>query len=590
EILVAARLQHPLIVPVIGTGGNGDLLYFTMPFVEGESLRARIAREGALPIPDVLRIIRDVSAALAAAHAQGVVHRDVKPDNILLSGGFAMVTDFGVAKALERARAPGSIGGTAGSYGHTPALETLTALGTSLGTPPYMSPEQAAGDGRIDQRSDLYSLGATAYEMLTGTPPFEGASVQAVIAAHLTRLPEPPSRRRASVPPALEALVMRLLEKDPADRSQSAAEVQRVVEEMLVAPTTSLPSIAIPTPATVRGRGLPKGVLIAAVAALALGAVGIARWRSSLTRAGDGGGPTATEAQGESSGIRSIAVLPFVNASADAGNEYFSDGVSEELIDALAKVGGVRVASRSSSFAFKGKNLAARTIAESLGVQAMIEGSVRSAEGRLRITAQLTRASDGSALWSQKYDRESRDVFAVQEELARAILGAVRDRLSGRPVAVVGSSPLVRHGTADPQAYELYLRGRYFWNQRSRDGFVRAAEYFAQAIARDSGNARAWSGLADSQCILANFGYRPASEVCPKSEVAARHAIALDSTLAEAHASLGFVQFFYRWDLEAGKRELERALALDSTYANAQLWLSQLVWARGDTTQMLARM
>jgi TolB-like protein len=290
-------------------------------------------------------------------------------------------------------------------------------------------------------------------------------------------------------------------------------------------------------------------------------------------------------------GARSVAVLPFVNASSDQENEYFSDGVTDELIDALARVPGLRVTSRSSSFAFKGTRLGARAIGDSLGVGMVLEGSVRKAGRQLRITTQLTRVTDGSAIWSSSYDRELRDVFAVQEELARSILGALHTTIGDTLVALGAATvaaPLVRRTTSDRDAYDLYLRGRYFWNRRTRDGITRAASYFEDAIARDSTYAAAWAGLADSYCILANFGYRPPREVCPRAADAARRALALDSTLAEAHASLGFVSMFYYWDFDTAERQLKKAITLDSTYANAYLWLNHLAWARGDTTAAIA--
>lgn len=558
EIQLVARLQHPLIVPVLSAGDAGGLLYYTMPYEEGESLGDRIRREGALPVVDALRLMRDVSAALAAAHAQGVVHRDVKPDNILLSGGFAVVTDFGIARAL-----------TAAATRHD-----ITATGVTLGTPAYMAPEQVAADPRADHRVDIYALGVVAYEMLTGIAPFSGPSIQTVMAAHITRTPRALAEIRPAIPATLDALVMRCLAKQPPDRPQSAAEVTHDLEAMLAAEISATGSRGYSGPSARSRRSLRRAAIVSA-AGLAAVASGVL-WLSSTSK--QRRDETSTT---DVSAIRSVAVLPFVNSSPDPGNEYFSDGVTEELIDALARSGGLRVPSRSSSFAFKGKGLGARAIGESLHVQTVLEGSVRKAGDRLRITAQLTRVGDGTTLWSERYDRAAGDVFAVQEELASSILGALEATFAGRQ--------LVRYGTSDREAYEMYLRGRYFWNQRAQDGFERAAELFQQAIRRDSLFARAWAGLADSYCILANFGYRSAREVCPRSTVAAKRALALDPGLAEAHASLGFVDLFYEWDLPAAERELTRAAALDSSYANAQLWLAHAAWVRSDTAEMLRR-
>lgn len=551
EIEVAATLQHPLIVPLLWAERDGELLYYAMPYVEGESLRARLGRERELPVLEALGILRDVAGALSYAHGRGVVHRDVKPDNVLLSGGYAMVTDFGVARAL--ASATGSA--------------RLTATGISLGTPAYMAPEQVAADGSLDHRADIYALGAMAYEMLAGRAPFVGGSVQAVLAAQMTQTPPPIRTQRATVPPSIDALVARCLAKSPADRWQSAGELRAALDaEILALSSGEQRRLAAPR----RRRALAIAGAVLAVAAIALAG------RAFVRRGALGGSGDVT---------RSVAVMPFVNASPDRDNEYFSDGVAEELLVALAKATPLRVASRSSSFAFKGKDAAARDVGRQLGVDAVIEGSVRKAGERLRITAQLTRVTDGVVLWSDSYDRDARDVFAVQEELARSIVGAVAPRLaSGGSVRPAGAAAsLVAHGTSDPEAYDLYLRGRYFFNRRTHDGFRRAAEYFAQAIGRDSGYARAWAGLADSYCIQSNFGARSSSEVCPRSIEAAQRAIALDSTLAEAWASLGFVALFHEWNVPKARRLFRHAIELDSTYATAHLWLMQTEAAANDT-------
>ena len=558
ETTLAATLQHPLIVPVLWSGRQGDLLYYTMPFVAGETLRARLDREGELPVADALRILRDVATAVAHAHAQGIVHRDIKPENVLLSSGYALVADFGIARAIESAGAA-----------------RLTGTGMSVGTPAYMSPEQATGDRNLDHRADIYALGVIAYEMLAGRPPFVASSPQSLIAAHLTQTAPPIRTQRPAISSNLDATIARCLAKSPADRWQSAADLCRAIETELVRssdPAAAAESGAAPRRGPGRRRWIGAAVVLVALAAAAM----IARRRLATTSASAG------------DAISSIAVLPFDNASRDRDNEYFSDGVAEELLVALAKGSPLRVASRSSSFAFKGRGLSAQEIGRQLGVQAVIEGSVRQAGGRLRITAQLTRVTDGISLWSDAYDRELRDVFAVEEELSRSIVSAVRPRLLGAATTNAVAAPAFAiHGTTDPEAYLLYLRGRYFFNRRTPDGFRSAVQYFSQAIARDSGFARAWAGLADSYCIQANWGMRPTGEVCPLARDAARHALAIDSTTAEAWASLGFVALFYEYDVPKAQQYLHRALALDSTYATAHLWLMQTYNAIGDSARML---
>jgi serine/threonine-protein kinase len=569
EIQFAAQLQHPLIVPVLSATQQGALLYYTMPFVAGESLRARLRRDGALPLGDALRIWRDLVTALAFAHGHGVIHRDIKPENVLLTEpardggvGYAMVTDFGVARAIDTA---------VSSYG-------LTATGIAVGTPAYMAPEQVVADANIDQRADIYAAGAVAYEMLTGQQLFTGLSPQGVLSAHVTRQPEPISTLRPTVPAEVEALVTRCLAKDPGERLTSS-DLRRELDALLAKETAS--SFEVQRPATMQPRWRRMG-LIAAGVILAGGTVVPLLSRDRRASA------IATPAQSTARlGPRSVAVVPFENSSADKDNEYFADGVTDEIISALARVSGLRVTSRSTSFAFKGSRLGARAIGDSLGVQMILAGSVRKAGNRLRIATQLTRATDDSAIWSQTYDRESGDVFKVQEELAQSILAELQKAMGGASVVPM---QLVRHTTKDEDAYDLYLRGRYFWNRRTPEGFRRGAEYFDRAIARDSSFAAAWAGKADSYCILANFGIQAANKVCPLAEKAAQRATQLDSTLAEAQASLGFVNLFYYWKLDAAERELKKAIALDSNYANAYLWLHHLAWARGDTAAMIGYM
>jgi serine/threonine-protein kinase len=583
EIQFAAQLQHPLIVPVLHAAEGGHLLFYTMPLVAGETLRARLKRDGALPIVDALRIMRDVATALAFAHERGIVHRDIKPDNILLTGSgneggseYALVTDFGVARAIDSSTDAAS----------------LTSTGVALGTPAYMAPEQIVGDGATDHRADVYAVGVLAYEMLTGQPLFAGLSPQAMLAAHIARVPDPPSRLRPTIPAELDALVLRCLAKDPAERFTTAAELRRDVEALLLRASAS----AVPVSNAGAGRRVtgatkaaePRRARWLRVAVLAPAVVVLVSAAAMLAWSRRDTSPAPHAAARDSRSIRSIAVLPF--ESPDTANEYFSDGVTDELINALTSVGGLRVASRSSSCAVKRTPLGARAAGDRHGVKAVLEGSVRRSGNRLRIITQLTSVRDDSILWSHTYDRELNDVFAVQEELARSILAQLQTSLAGAPLLKTGDSvrsrafPLLDYGTKNREAYEFYLRGRFFWNRRTGPDFVEAVANFKEAIRRDSSYARAWAGLADSYCIMANFGMMSGKDACPRAEDAARKALALDSTLAEAHASLGFVRLFYYWDPDSAQKELERALALDSTYANAHLWLGHVVWAqRGDT-------
>jgi serine/threonine-protein kinase len=542
EIQLAAGLQHPHIVPVIGAGevpdgdGRGSLPYFTMPYVAGDSLRSRVDREGALPLRDVVGILRDVARGLAYAHASGVVHRDIKPDNILLSAGTAAITDFGVARALSSARRDGGD-------------DRLTFVGMSLGTPAYMAPEQAAGDPDTDHRADLYALGVVAYEMLAGATPFAGRSTQALLVAQLTEQPAAVASRRKDTPVPLAELVMRALRKNPAERVQSADEFLAQLD-------------------AVRSGAVRPGPRIIAAALVVLTLVVLGAWwlgRSGTRRASD---PQA------------IAVLPLVNTGGDPEDEYFSDGMTDELAGALTRVPGLRVASRTSSYAFKGvADVDVREIGERLGVGAVLEGTVRRQGSRLRLAAQLTNTEDGLTIWSETYEREVDDVFRVQDELARAIVAALAPRLaSGSSAARVirAATP----PTDDLEAYDLYLRGRYFWHQRGEPALRQAAELFEQAVARDPEYAEAHAGLADALALLPVYGTTPADSVLPRARSEAERAVALDSTLANAHATLGLV-LKTTGDWAGAERALRRAVALDSTAAETYQWYGEIMVITG---------
>jgi serine/threonine-protein kinase len=543
EVQLAARLQHPHVVPLLSAGEGEGLLYYTMPFVAGETLRARLARTGALPLPAAVALVRDVARALAYAHRHGVVHRDVKPENVLLGeDGDALVADFGVAKALVAAT------GTADGG-------PLTAAGLALGTPAYMAPEQALGDPATDHRADLYALGVVAYEALAGSHPFAGRPAQAMVAAHATESPDPLCRRRASAPPELAALVMRLLEKHPADRPTSADDVLRALA--LVSAAAGIETASTGRAGTRRRAALAAGL---GLVLLAGGAAYTASRAGRNERVPAGVLPVARP----SATVRpSVAVLPFANTSGDAADEHFSDGLTDELIGALSQVGSLKVIGRTSSFALKGKALDVRTVGDTLHVAAVLEGSIRRSGDRLRVTAQLVGTRDADVLWAQTFDREPKDVFAVQEEIARAIVVALRVTLAAG--AAGGDAPLVRPATADLAAYDLYLRGRLFFNQRTGPGLARAVTYFEQAVARDPAYARAYAGLADAHMTLMVNGYRAPRDAVPRARAAAERALALDSTIAEAHVALARVRFAYDW--AAGGRELDRAVALDPNYA-----------------------
>jgi serine/threonine-protein kinase len=558
EIQLVARLQNPHIVPVITAGEADGVPFFTMPFVEGRSLRDTLASGTRISITEGANILRDVATALAYAHERGIVHRDIKPDNVLLSGGAAVVTDFGVAKAISTARAGGAPGGS------------LTQIGFSLGTPLYMAPEQAAADPSTDHRADIYSFGIMAYELFAGTPPFAGRSPAALLAAQMTETPPLLSVARPDAPVPLVELVRRCLEKDPAKRPQTAAEVVQGLDQALVssgqlALGAGAPVMA-PVPATNRN-----------VRALAFGAMFVIAATAGLLISRRGGRDATSAADVP----RSVAVLPLENVGGSDSDRYFSEGITDELTGALGKVPGLRVASRTSVFALRSKGMDAQQIAKTLKVSSLLEGTIRRSGERLRVTAQLTNASDGLALWSDTYERQMKDVFQVQDDIASSIAGALRVALApapnGKTGLPAGTAPA---GTEDLAAYDLYLRGRYFWHQRGNDALHRAAEYFGQAIDRDPTFARAYAGLADALGLLPIYGTTPADSAFPLARRAAEKALALDSSLAEAHTTLGLIlKSTGEW--EPAAMELRRGIALDTTYATAHQWYAEVLIITG---------
>lgn len=559
EIQLAARLQHPHIVALHSTGEISGLPYFTMPFVEGESLRAHLSKAGELPVLECVRILRDVASALAYAHRQGVVHRDIKPENVLLTSGSAMVTDFGVGKALSASTNEG--GG-----------DTLTTRGVAIGTPAYMSPEQAAADPAIDHRSDIYSWGVLAYEMITGQGPFAGRAAGAMIAAHIAEVPQRVEVRRSTVPPVLADLVMRCLAKRPADRPQTAAELVNTLDALLSSGLTSGASAA-------GERNKPWWRKTPSLLAVAAG-VSVAIVAGALLLA-----PrfTSSPGGGAAQPVRSIAVLPFMNLGGDQSDEYFSDGMSDELSAALGKVPGLLVASRTSTFSFKGEsNPDVKAIGEKLNVDAVLEGRVRRAGDKLRLFVQLTNVADGLSLWSESYEREVSDVFAVQEDVARAIAIALQGRLAGAAALPVVADA----GTDDLQAYDLYLRGRYEWHRRNLSA---AGELFEQAAAKDPRFARAHAGVAMTYALLPEYIDFPPEEARRRTEQAASRALGLDSTISEAYSALG-LSLVHSWRWSDAEEAYKRAIALDPRHATAHQWYGELLYHTGRMDESLAQM
>lgn len=513
EITLAARLQHPHILTVLDSGETmSGQLWFTMPYVEGESLRERLRREPQLPIDVAVSITREVADALAYAHAHGIIHRDVKPENIMLSGGHALLTDFGVARPMDLAPRGGA------------EAQTLTETGLVVGTPAYVSPEQASAERSLDARTDIYSLALVLYEMLAGELPFTGATPRALIAKRLSTAAPSVRVLRSEVPGAIDLALRKALALSPGDRFASAGAFAN---------------------------------------ALVL----------------DSGGRPPT---GSTHPDLSIAVLPFANLSPDPENEYFSDGVSEEILNALARLPRLRVAARTSSFGFKEKHVDLDEVGAKLRVGMVLEGSVRRAGSRLRVTAQLINVADGFHLWADRYDGDAVDIFAVQDEIAGAIADVLKVRLLDE------SPPSSGVLTRDLQAYELYLKGRYLWNQRGF-GLLKSVALFERALARDPDFALAHAGLADAYNLIALYGLAPPREISERARAAAERALALDDTLAETHGALGCHSLFLDWDWDAADRSFDRAIALNPSYAPAYYYRATVAACRHEWEEAVQR-
>jgi serine/threonine protein kinase/tetratricopeptide (TPR) repeat protein len=518
EIQVAAQLRHPHIVPLFSAGQAGELSYYTMPFIEGESLQDRLARRGRLPVAEAVALARSVAGALEHAHRHGVIHRDINPDNILLDQGHAVVTDFGIAIALSEAAGAAS----------------LTATGMIVGTPLYMSPEQAGGDRDVDHRSDIYALGCVLYEMLTGQPPFVGPSVSSLI---MQRLAAEPPMLRALCPEAderLELVVRHALARRPDDRFGSAALFEAALADAVGAgPRTTAQIDSGPRRAAVTQ---PRTV--------------VRRTSSGKTRQ-----------------IQSLAVLPFANLSGDDEADYLSDGVTESLINKLSRLSGLRVTARSVAFRYKGRDIDPVATGRELKVRAVLAGRVLKRGDRLSVHAELVEIAKAAQLWGEQYNRPLADIFVVQEAIASEISAALRVHISGEERA-----SLAKRYTENTAAYEDYLKGRFYWNKRTADGFRKAQENFQRAIDRDPNYALAHAGIADTYNVLGYYNIRPPRESYPRAKAAAARALDIDASLAEAHASLGYARLFYDRDWEGAETAFATAIEVNPAYPSAHQW------------------
>jgi len=503
ELKLARKIRHENVCQMYDINEEEGTHYITMEYVPGEDLKSFIRRVGQLPVGKAISIAKQACQGLSEAHRLGTVHRDLKPQNIMIDkGGNARIMDFGIARSIKG--------------------KGITGAGMMIGTPEYMSPEQVEGK-EVDQRSDIYSLGVNLYEMVTGQVPFEGDTPFTIGVKHKSEAPQNPKELNSQIPEEFSHLILKCMEKKKEKRYQ---ETEEVISEF--------------------GQ-IEKGIST--------------RERVAV------GKKREAEAISEKRWENSIAVLPFTNMSADKEQEYFCDGMTEEIINALTNVESLRVVARTSAFAFKGKNVNVREIGRELNVESVLEGSVRKAGNRIRITAQLINVTDGYHLWAERYDREMKDVFAIQDEISLAIVDKLKVKLLEDEKAKI-----VKRFTEDLEAYNLYLKGRYFWNIRHELGLQTGMECFKQAIEKDPLYAFPYTGLADSYNILGYYGFFPPKETFPKAQAAARKALEIDNSIAEAHASLGYSSAFYDWDWAVAENELKHAIELNPSYATAHHW------------------
>ncbi len=561
EARTASALNHPNIVTIYEIGEHDGEHYIAMELVDGDTLRELLA-SGPVPPRKLLDLGKQIAEGLAKAHAAGIVHRDLKPENLMLSrDGYVKILDFGLAKLWPD---PSGIGSEMAT---SDRLETEE--GVIVGTVAYMSPEQAKGRP-VDFRSDQFSLGAILYELATGTRPFERSSVAETLLAILREEPSPVASVNPSVPPHLVRILERCLAKDPQDRYDSTRDLAR---EILASESSPLPLSAGAADRT----PWRMGALLAA-AVLAILVVGI--FLSRNHRGGD-----RSEGAPIEPGIQSIAVLPLENLSGDPEQEYFADGMTEALITELSRFSALRVVSRTSVMRYKDTSLSLPEIGRELHVDAVVEGSVLKAEGRVRVTAQLIDARADRHLWAENYDRDLQDILALHSDVAREIARKVQVALTPAEesrLAEAEARPI------DPEAYEAYLRGRYYFNRTSEADLEKGVYYFERALAREPRYAAAYSGLADSYNRLGmTLIGRPPGEMRSKAIAAASEALRIDGGLAEAHVSLGWAKFFDR-DWSGAEESFQRAMALNPKYAEAHQLYSLYLVALGRFDEAIA--
>ena len=540
ELKFARKIRHKNVCQMYDLGEEKGTRFISMEYVPGEDLKRLIRKVGQMPVERTISIAKQVCEGLTEAHRLGVVHRDLKPQNVMVDEeGNARILDFGIARSLK--------------------AKGITGAGVMIGTPEYMSPEQAEVK-EVDQRSDVYSLGVILYEMATGRVPFEGETPLGIAMKHKSEMPKDPKEINAQIPEDISRLILRCMEKDKEKRYQSAGEVNSELTRI----EKGIPSTEreIPKRKPITSREITvtfglKKLFIPALVVVAIVIVVVIILQLLPKK----------EAVPFPSSKHSIAVLPFEDLSPEQDQAYFCDGIAAELINRLTNIENLKVPARASSFSFKGKELDVQEIGEKLNVNFLLVGSLQKAETRLRITVELVKVSDGYPLWSEKYEGNMEDFFALQDEISLAIVDSLKIKLLGGEKA-----KLVKRYTGNIEAYNLYLKGRFFWNKREREDLEKSIEYFQEAIEKDPTYALAFSGLADAYNMLGNNLYIPPSEAFPKAKVAALKALEFDNSLAEAHTSLASILGNYEHDLERAERAYQHAIELKPGYATVHHW------------------